>query len=141
PAAIADPPPYARARAAVRYDAVARALASRMKYGDRTHLACALAPMMARIGDELLREADLLVPVPLHPARLWARRYNQAALLAEELAGRSREPLGRDVLLRRRTRPQVGLSRAERAANLAGAFEAPVDRRERIAGLNLLLID
>ena len=64
--AIANPPAYARARAAVRYDDVARTLVHALKYQDRTDLAPAMGRWMARAGRELLDEADVLVPVPLH---------------------------------------------------------------------------
>jgi predicted amidophosphoribosyltransferase len=64
--AIANPPAYARARAAVRYDDVARTLVHGLKYQDRTDLAPAMGRWMARAGRELLAEADALVPVPLH---------------------------------------------------------------------------
>ena len=64
--AIANPPAYQRARAAVRYDDVARTLVHALKYQDRTDLAPAMGRWMARAGQELLDEADVLVPVPLH---------------------------------------------------------------------------
>jgi predicted amidophosphoribosyltransferase len=92
--AIADPPAYARARAAVRYDEVARALVHGFKYQDRTDLAPMLGRWMARAGTELLRDADLIVPVPLHWRRGWGRRYNQSGALAtvigKSVAGRRR---------------------------------------------------
>src|SRR3977135_387298 len=77
--AIADPPAYARARAAVRYDDVARTLVHALKYQDRTDLAPAMGRWMARAGHELLGEADVLVPGPLHWRRGWSRRSNPAA--------------------------------------------------------------
>jgi len=79
--AIANPPSYDRARAAVRYDDVARALVHRFKYGDRLDLAPMMGGWMARAGRELLDGADAFVPVPLHWRRLWARRFNQSARL------------------------------------------------------------
>ena len=72
--AIADPPAYARARAAVRYDDVARTLVHALKYHDRTDLAPAMGRWMARAGEELLAEADVLIPVPLHCRRAGSRR-------------------------------------------------------------------
>src|SRR5438876_9093615 len=81
--AIADPPAYNRARAAVRYDDIARTLIHSFKYGDRLDLAPMMGRWMARAGRDLLVDADALVPVPLHWRRQWARRFNQAALLAE----------------------------------------------------------
>src|SRR5919204_526399 len=64
--AIADPPAYARARAAVRFDEVARSLVHSLKYGDRLDIAPTLGRWMAQAGHELLAGADALVPVPLH---------------------------------------------------------------------------
>jgi predicted amidophosphoribosyltransferase len=64
--AIANPPAYQRARAAVRFDEVARTLVHALKYQDRTDLAPAVGRWMARAGREMLEAADLLIPVPLH---------------------------------------------------------------------------
>ena len=82
PAAIADPPVFGRARAVAEYDGTASALVHRLKYGDRPELARALGRMMARAGAELLADADVIAPVPLHRWRLWRRRFNQAMALA-----------------------------------------------------------
>jgi predicted amidophosphoribosyltransferase len=79
--AIANPPAYARARAAVRYDDVARTLVHALKYQDRTDLAPAMGRWMARAGRELLEEADALIPVPLHWRRGWSRRYQTLIIL------------------------------------------------------------
>ena len=87
--AIADPPAYQRARAAVRYDDVARTLVHALKYQDRTDLAPAMGRWMARAGQELLKEADVLVPVPLHWRRGWSRRYNQSGALARSIERQS----------------------------------------------------
>ena len=81
--AIASPPAYQRARAAVRYDDIARTLVHALKYQDRTDLAPAMGRWMARAGGELLAGADMLVPVPLHWRRAWRRRYNQSGALAQ----------------------------------------------------------
>lgn len=78
--AIADPPAYHRATAAMRYDEISRSLVHAFKYGDRLDLAPAIGRRMARAGRELLAEADLIVPVPLHWRRLRARRFNQSPL-------------------------------------------------------------
>ena len=83
--AISDPPAYGRARAAVRYDDVARTLVHALKYQDRTDLAPAMGRWMARAGRELLGEADVLIPVPLHWRRGWGRRYNQSGALARAI--------------------------------------------------------
>jgi ComF family protein len=142
PAAIANPPAYDRARAVARYDDLARLLATQLKYGDRLDLASTLGAWMARAGAELLREADLIVPVPMHRRRLWARRFNQAALLADVIGRLSGVKVDAFALTRRRhTKPQVGLSRAERLTNLAGAFRVAETAKPRLAGLRVLLVD
>src|SRR6202040_1873149 len=76
--AIADPPAYHRARAAVRYDDISRALVLALKYGDPHDLAPTMGRGTAHAGREILKDADALVPVPLHWRRLWARRFNQS---------------------------------------------------------------
>jgi ComF family protein len=142
PAAIADPPAYERARAVARYDDLARLLAQRLKYGDRLDLAATLGAWMARAGAELLREADVIVPVPLHIRRLWTRRFNQAAVLADVVGRLSGVKVDPFVLARRRhTKPQVGLSRAERLTNLSGAFRVRAEAKPKLEGLRVLLID
>lgn len=142
PAAIADPPVYARARAVARYEETARTLVHRLKYADRLDTARALGTMLARAGAELANDCDLIVPVPLHRSRLWWRRYNQAMELARPLAEASGKPLDGPLLLRvKRTAPQVGLSRNQRGLNLQGAFRVPPEARARLKGKRVLLVD
>jgi ComF family protein len=140
--AIADPPNYNRARAAVRYDETARTMVQSFKYGDRLDLAPAMGRWMATAGRELLSEADALVPVPLHWRRLWSRRFNQAATLAQTISRISGVPVAHDRLKRvRATRQQVGLTQAERARNVQGAFRVPREARPQVLGKRLLLVD
>jgi ComF family protein len=140
--AIADPPSYNRARAAVRYDETARTMVQAFKYGDRLDLAPAMGRWMATAGRELLGDANALVPVPLHWRRLWSRRFNQAATLAQTVAGISGVPVVHDLLKRMRaTRQQVGLTQAERARNVQGAFRVPREARPQVRGKRLLLVD
>jgi len=140
--AIANPPSYDRARAAVRYDDVARALVHKFKYSDHLELAPMLGQWMARAGRELTREADALVPVPLHWRRLWARRFNQSAALASAVSRATGVPVLYESLKRVRATPQqVGLDKGERAQNAQGAFRVPPERKADIAGRRLVLID
>lgn len=142
PQAMADPPVFARARAVCGYDDTARALVHRLKYGDRLELALTMGRMMALAGRELLADADLIVPVPLHRFRLWRRRFNQAAALAGVLGAETGKPLDLAALVRvKRTRPQVGLSRNERQENLQGALRVMPSSRPRIEGRRILLVD
>jgi ComF family protein len=140
--AIADPPAYGRARAAVSYDDIARDLVHRLKYGDRLDLATSMGQWMARAGRALLDDADAVVPVPLHWRRMWGRRFNQAAALARVVASDSGVPVLTAALRRvRPTSQQVGLSRSARAVNVQGAFAVTQGGKAAIRGKRLVLVD
>jgi ComF family protein len=140
--AIENPPAYARARAAVRYDDIARALVHGFKYGDRLDLAPMMGRWMARAGRDLIDDADTLVPVPLHWRRLWARRFNQSAALAKAIGEAESLPVLYDALRRVRATPQqVGLNKSQRANNVQGAFRVAPGGKAEIAGKRLVLID
>jgi ComF family protein len=140
--AIADPPAYRRARAAVRFDDVARTLVHAFKYGDRLDLAPMMGRWMATAGRSLTAEADAIIPVPLHWRRYWARRFNQSALLAEAIASASQVPLVLGALKRVKATPQqVGLSQSARALNVQGAFQVSPSGKAAITGRCLILVD
>lgn len=143
PEAIANPPVYGRARAVARFeDGPVRQLVHRLKYGDRAELAAPMGRWMARAAAELLPGTDLLIPVPLHRRRLFQRRFNQSALLAQTISALSGVP--NDPLVLRRVRPtppQVGLSRAQRADNVQGAFRVSPEDRAKIQDRKLVLVD
>ena len=83
--------------------------------------------------------ADIVVPVPLHANRLRQRGYNQAALLAREMAYRVGLPVDEGTLVRHRaTAPQVELDAGQRKENVRGAFNCS---RSALAGMRVLLID
>jgi ComF family protein len=140
--AIADPPTFTRARAAVRYDDVARNLVHGLKYQDRVDLAPTLGRWMARAGAEILKEADAIIPVPLHWRRGWSRRYNQSGALAKVIGQIVNVPVAGRALARIRATPQqIGLSRSERARNVQGAFQVPTERRAEVEGRRIVLVD
>src|SRR5690606_33083819 len=117
--AIASPPPFARARAAVAYSGVARKLVLDLKFRDRTELAPWMARWMLRAGAELVADADIVVPVPLHRRRLLWRRFNQSAELARALCAQAGRRFAPDAVVRTRpTRQQVGLGAREREDNV-----------------------
>jgi ComF family protein len=141
-AATADPPDYDRARAVARFDGVMRDLVHDLKFRDRHDARRLFGRWLVQAGAELLAGADVIVPVPLTRWRLLGRRFNQAAILAEEvsrLTGVGAEPLA--LLRTRRTLPQVGLTRVQRRNNVAGAFAVASDRKAQIAGARVVLID
>lgn len=139
-ACAARTPPFDRARAAMRYDESSRSLILALKHGDRLHMAPTLAQWMRQAGAEFLSEAELLVPVPLHWTRLFARRYNQAAVLALAIAKAGGPSVSADCLIRRRRTPPQGRKNAEaRRRNVAGAFA--LRRPAAIAGKRVVVID
>jgi ComF family protein len=142
PAALADPPAWDQARAAVVYDEVARKIASALKYGDRQEAGQLMARMMLRAGRRLLEEADIILPVPLHRWRLWRRRFNQSAYLAQQISRHSGKPWAAQALVRqKRTRSQVGLDHDTRRKNVRGAFSVPEAQLRHVGGKSVLLID
>lgn len=141
-AALADPPAYARARAVAAFGEVARDLVHALKYADRLDVAPPMARMMARAGADILGDADALIPVPLHGLRLWRRRFNQSAALAQAVGREAKIQVRTSWLTRARaTVPQVGLDRVARAQNVAGAFLVPAAARAELRGRRVVLID
>ncbi len=142
PACAATPPTFRQARAALRYNDMARRLILPLKHADRVDLAPILAPMMIRAGGALLASADLLVPVPLHRRRLYDRKYNQSALLAQVVGRRSGRPVALDALVRRRPTGSLDHKTAEqRSIELEGAITVRPNRQSSLAGKTILLID
>lgn len=135
---LAKPPVIARTRAAVAYGDATRMLPLRLKYSRKV----ALAKTMARFMRPLIDDSGdpILVPVPLHRGRLWTRGFNQAALLAAELA-RLGDGRHDPFVLRRgkRTAALKGMSLSQRKREVAGAFI--VDERARISGRKIILVD
>ena len=128
--------------AAYRSRGIVRKLVHDFKYGRQRHLRYPLAEWLGEtLSDPRLRgrRFDVIVPVPLHPARERERGFNQAALLAELLATKAALPL-RSVLERiRYTTTQTAYDRAERMENLHNAFRLRKNRDVR--ELRVLLID
>ena len=139
---IAEPPRFDRARAAMRYDDEARGLVLKFKHADATHAAPGYATWMSRAGAALIRDCDLIAPVPLHRWRLLWRRYNQSALLAHAIGRLAAKPVISDLLTRRRATPSQGrMGRGQRFQNVAGAFAVGPPHVQSISGRRVLLID
>ncbi|WP_052208991.1 ComF family protein [Sphingopyxis fribergensis] len=142
-ACLASPPPFDGAPAAVAYGPVARTVALRLKYGRRTGHARLMARLMARRLATLGAIDDmLLVPVPLHRWRLWSRGFNQAALVADELARLTGAARDHHLLLRVKSTASLrGKGRRERERIVAGAFTLATGAKARVAGRHLVLVD
>ncbi len=138
---LARPPAFSRARAILAYDENSRGAILALKHADRLELVPGFARALSRVGRPLLEGCDLIVPVPLHPLRLWLRRYNQSAELARRLGrdwNRAFDPLA--LVRSRRTQSQGAMPSARaRRKNVLSAFRVP--ERERVRGRRILLVD
>ena len=140
-AARADPPPYARARAVALHEGPARRIVHALKYQDRQDLAPMMGLWMARAGAQLLAEADVVVPVPLHWLRLVRRGFNQSGVLAEAVGDASGVEVVQALRRLRRTRQQVGLGGRARRRNVEGAFALRDKALPAVAGRRVVLVD
>jgi ComF family protein len=142
-----SPPYFGRARAIARYRADADeetqmlpALIRRHKYGLDQSLSHALAECLSDPLPLDGADYDVIMPVPLHLARLRWRGFNQAALLGNAIARRLERPLDAASLVRvRETDPQTGKTMRERRSNIRNAFA--IRRPGRIANRRILLVD
>ncbi len=140
--AIANPPLWDRARGAVMFNDCSQHLVHALKYRDRHEVVRSMARMMVHAGRDVISEANVIAPVPLHRWRLWSRRYNQAALLAGAIGALAGVKTHTDLLKRlRNTRSQVGLGEGQRSRNVKGAFSVPETRVSDILGQRILLVD
>ncbi len=141
-AAMVEPPPFRRARAALVYNDIARKIVARMKYADHPELAGYCARLMHAAGVEFWPDKPVLVPVPMHRLRFWRRHFNQALEIARELSRLTGCPVETGLVRRERpTRAQVGLTGLGRRRNLQGAFVADKARARRFGARPILLID
>jgi ComF family protein len=141
-AALAHPPAYDRARAVAHFSGSMRTLVHHFKYADRHDARQLFGQWLAESGRDLLPGIDVIVPAPMTRLRLFLRRFNQSAVLAQELARQTGIPADPHLLVRARSTPrQVGLTRDQRRRNVAGAFRVAAGRLKELNGRNILLID
>ena len=128
-------------RSAFAYDEASKNLITNFKFCDKTENARFLAQTMFVAGKDIFENGiDMIIPIPLHFRRLVVRRYNQSALLAQELSKLSNcQAECTCVIKHRHTRPQVELSGLARVRNVKGAFW--VKYPERVKNKRILLVD
>jgi len=141
-ACTAQPYAFERARAACVYDAASRDLILRFKHGDQQQFGPLFARWISRAAADLIAEADVVAPVPLHRSRLLSRRFNQAAEIARPLARSAGRDYVPDALVRAKpTASQGGKSARGRRENVRSAFTVTETGARRIRGRRVLLID
>ena len=134
---IKQPPAYAKVYAVGLYEQSLRHAIHQFKFNGKVGLDRPLGKLLEQAIDVDLN-IDLIVPVPLQRKRLQQRSYNQALLLAREVASIRKLPVANDLLVKiLETESQQGLSAKERVKNLQGSFEL----QKNLSGQNILLID
>ena len=137
-------PPFDLARSAALFRGPVRKLVHGLKYGRETWLAPVLGEFLhgCFLAHYAAEKPDLVVPVPLHPFKRFRRGYDQAELLARDLARRLALPCAPRLLSRLRdTATQTRKDRDARRRNMAGAFAVPRARAPYAFGKRVLLVD
>ncbi len=141
-ACLKNPPIFDKARSALAYDDTSRNIILAFKHADQTQSVLSFLPWLKRAGEGVLKDADYLVPVPLHRWRILRRRFNQSALMAQYLSSETKIPSLLDCLLRvRATKTQGYLQADQRKKNVRNAFEMNPKRAQDIANKHIVLID
>lgn len=139
---LTNPPHYHKAFAVVAYNDTSQPLVTRLKYADHGHLAPVLAQWMMQHGEDFVQQCDVIVPVPMHWRRLVSRKFNQAALLARQLAKVSNVAVCYDALKRiKNNPPQASLTKAQRSKNMRGTFAVNPKYAAQIQHKRVLLVD
>lgn len=134
--------PWSAGRAALVYKDNGRKMVLALKHGDRLDLVRPAADWMFKAAQPILVPDMLVAPIPLHWLRLIKRRYNQAAVLSQRVAGMAGLQHCPDLLQRRRnTGSQEGRSRDGRFANMAEALTLHPQRAALVEGRHVLLVD
>lgn len=135
-------PRFEGARAAIAYNNDSRPLVLSFKHGGRTEGLKTMAKWLAGAAAEFMGDVDIIVPVPLHGARLFSRKFNQSALLAGALSDISGVPTDPFILKRvKNTRTQGGLTRVQREKNVRAAFKVDPKHSAFVTGKTVILID
>lgn len=142
-ACYASPTIFDCARSVLYYDEFSKRLILGFKHGDRLEPAPAFARWFERTGRSLAEEADYIIPVPLHRSRLWRRRYNQSAILAQGIARCVGKTYAPHLLERVRATPTQGSmpSAKARHRNVTTAFRVTKQKDIEIRGENVLILD
>lgn len=128
--------------ASIAYDDFVKPFIIKMKQHNSPNLALLFAKFF-HVSD--FEKADLIIPVPIHPLRLYQRTYNQTALLAFALKywyGNAVPPVAVNILKKSHyTSKQKGKNAAERAANVKDSFFVPPHMQKHIKDKSIVIID
>jgi len=135
---LREPPHFDATNAALDYGFPVDGLVQELKYGARLPLAALFGDLIGNAMKPGMGTVDLIVPMPLHPARLRERGFNQAAEIARRLSALTGIPRRMDGIRRTvDTPPQAGLHIKQRRANIRGAFACDTP----LAGMSVAVVD
>ena len=142
PTCIANKPEFEKAIPVFIYNKNSSRLITEFKYADRIHATKSFAKWMSAAAIDIIKNSDLIAPVPLHKSKLFARRYNQSALIANEIGKMAKIKVMPDLLLHpNKTRPQASLPKKQRLKNVKGIFSLNSKYADFISGKNILIVD
>lgn len=128
------------ARSVLCYNDISKKIILPFKHADKTAYKNFIAKLMINAGADLLKDTDIIIPVPIHFSRLLKRKYNQATLLSNIISVKTKIPVCYDILFRiKKTKSQGHLTTKQRQANVLNAFA--VKNADKIKGKKILLID
>jgi ComF family protein len=139
---ISNPPKYSKARALFCYNEKSSRIITSFKYYDNTHYSKHFAKWLIRTGNELIKKSDIITPVPLHKLRMISRRYNQSALICNQLGIITGKNVNNEILIRHKnTKPQAGLTFKTRIDNVKSAFRINNRYKNDVVDKTILLVD
>ncbi|WP_408647408.1 ComF family protein [Wolbachia endosymbiont of Pentidionis agamae] len=133
-------PPFITLKSVFGYDENSKNMIINLKFFDNLIYVKTYAKWMYNANQDMFQNADLIVPIPLHKLRLFKRKFNQSALLAQAISKLSKLPC--DLFKIKRvcnTKPQSGLSLKQRQENLKKAFR--VLNEKAFMNKSIVLID
>ncbi len=139
---IKQKPKYDKAIAVFKYNEHSKALIHKFKYQDQLQILDFFVNLMLNMGQDVIKESHIIIPVPIHKFKLFNRGYNQAALLAMKLAANTQLEYLPEALSKKNNKTsQAGLTKEERKRNIKNSFVLNPKYAEQIQGKNILIID
>lgn len=142
---IQTKPLYVKLRSAVVYNSFVSKIIFKFKFYDKIHLKKFMAKLMVNAAQDIIKDIDILIPIPLHKKRLIFRKYNQSLLLVEEIAKlTNKQVIYNFIYKNKHTVPQVKLKQKDRIENIKGKFsinENYLKEIDKYKNLNFAIID
>ena len=144
PECISSTPEFDKARFVFKYNDFAGSLITKFKYSDKTYLSALFTEMLSNliVRNQLGEEFDFITSVPISRKRLFTRKYNQSAILANQLSAKHNIPVDNQMLYRvKNIPPQTTLRRKDRLKNVKNAFHVPKNLKNYIKNSRVILVD